>query len=390
MLQSYFYVYSIMILEKGDFMNSVFLRLNNNEVNFVKDEKVNSLVNELKLKGILPIEDLKYIIENISISESRNLFKLADMVKNQYYGNKVYLRALIEVSNYCKQGCFYCGINRDNKSIKRYRLTEDEVFEAVKKAYDLGYRTFVLQGGDDPFLNDDIISSILVKIKTAFPQTRITLSLGEKTQASYDKLKLAGADRYLLRHETASFKHYMYLHPQDMLYDNRIKCLHYLRSSKYQVGTGMMIGSPYQTVDTLVSDLMFLYKFQPEMIGIGPFIHHHDTKFKDHSDGGLYETLIMISLARIIVPKALIPATTALGSIVEGGRELALKAGANVLMPNLGPEEQRELYKIYDNKITTSDSDIVFKNKLEKKLISEGHAVDYSVGDHIDLEGVKL
>ena len=389
MLQSYFYVYSIMTLEKGDDMNLIFPKINLNTKDIKIGNKIISLIQELKVKGILPIEELKYIIENISMNECQVLFNIADMVKKKHYGNKVYLRALIEVSNYCKQGCFYCGINRENCNVKRYRLSSEEIISSVRNAYSLGYRTFVLQGGDDPFLNDDFIESILKQIKIIYPDTRITLSLGEKSQQSYDKLKLAGADRYLLRHETASFKHYMHLHPRDMHYDNRIKCLHYLRNSKYQVGTGMMIGSPFQTSDSLVSDLMFLYKFQPEMIGIGPFIHHHDTTFKDYPDGGLYETLAMVALARIIVPKALIPATTALGSIVDGGRELALKAGANVLMPNLGPEEQRELYSIYDNKITISDSDKEFKAKLENKLKEEGHVVDYSVGDHIDLEGVK-
>ncbi|PAT02447.1 [FeFe] hydrogenase H-cluster radical SAM maturase HydE [Candidatus Izimaplasma bacterium ZiA1] len=370
-------------------MKSIFPRINNTTLDIKKNTRVISLINELKVKGILPIEELKYIIENISQNECQELFYIANMVKEKYYKKKVYLRALIEVSNYCKQGCFYCGINRDNKSIKRYRLSSSQIFDSVKNAYNLGYRTFVLQGGDDPLLSDEFIADILIKIKNIYPDTRITLSLGEKSQESYDKLKIAGADRYLLRHETASFKHYMHLHPRDMFYDNRIKCLHYLRGSKYQVGTGMMIGSPFQTSDSLVSDLMFLYKFQPEMIGIGPFIHHHDTPFKDYSDGGLYETLVMVALARIIVPKALIPATTALGSIISGGRELALKAGANVLMPNLGPEDKRELYSIYDNKITISDSDNEFKTKLENKLIKEGHIVDYSVGDHIDLEGVK-
>lgn len=363
-------------------MNKIFPKLLDNIEN---DDDTTSLlyknIDKLRSKGKLSKSEYLFILDNITKFEMEYLFKTANLVKEKYYENKVYLRALIEISNFCKRGCFYCGINAGNLHVKRYRLSKEEIMKCVNKAYSLGYKTFVLQGGEDNYFTDDLLVDIISTIKQKHPDTRITLSLGERTHDSYKLLKNAGADRYLLRHETASKLHYSILHPSTMSYDLRMELLSSLKDLGYQTGAGFMVGSPYQTNENLVNDLLFLQEFQPEMVGIGPFVDHEDTKFKGFTNGGLYETLIMVALARLVVPRGLLPATTALGTIAEGGREMALKLGANVLMPNLSPVETVELYRIYRNKLTSKDTYQEFKNRLEIKLKNDGHDVDYSVGD---------
>jgi len=282
--------------------------------------------------------------------DERYLFTKADARKKEIYQNKVFIRGLIELSNYCKNNCLYCGIRAANKDISRYRLNEEQVLDCAKHGYELGFRTFVLQGGEDPAYSDKDICNMVGSIKELFPDCAVTLSIGEKSYESYKAYKQAGADRYLLRHETATKEHYKQLHPETMSFENRLRCLQDLKALGYQVGSGFMVGSPYQTPLHLVADLRFLQKLQPDMIGIGPFIPHHQTPFAKEKQGDLHLTLRMLAILRLMFPKALLPSTTALGSIDPDGRTMGLQCGANVVMPNLSPLNVRELYKIYDNK----------------------------------------
>ena len=265
------------------------------------------------------------------------LFECADKVRREAYGTDVYIRGLIEFTNYCKNNCFYCGIRRDNRNIKRYRLSIDEIMECCEEGYKLGFRTFVLQGGEDAGFTDDKLCNMISGIKKRYSDCAVTLSMGERTEESYKRLYDSGADRYLLRHETASKEHYGMLHPPEMSFERRIECLNSLKKIGFQTGAGFMVGSPFQTTENLVSDLLFIKSLKPEMVGIGPFIPHSETPFKDYPQGLLRDTLIMVALTRLILPNALIPSTTALGTIHPEGRELGLKAGANVVMPNLSP-----------------------------------------------------
>lgn len=357
------------------------------KVDIHNDDMTTSLlyeyIDELKEKSELSVEKLLFLLDNISLDETQYLFDSANDIKELYYENKVYLRALIEISNYCNRTCLYCGINSSNKTAHRYRLKIDTILKCIQNAYSLGYRTFVLQGGEDAYFTDGVLSELIKEVKSLYGDTRITLSLGERSAESYKILKEAGADRYLLRHETATKEHYELLHHKSMSYENRIDSLFKLKELGYQAGAGFMVGSPFQSNENLVNDLLFLKNLDPQMIGIGPFIDSEDTIFKGFKNGGLDETLVMVALARLFVQNALIPATTALGTIVEGGRELALKSGANVLMPNLSPSETVDYYNIYRNKITSKDSALVFKEKLENRLKNSGFEVDYSVGDYI-------
>ena len=282
--------------------------------------------------------------------DDTELYNTADKIRRENYEDKVYIRGLIEVSSYCKNNCLYCGIRAGNKNAMRYRLSEEEILSCCKVGYDLGFRTFVMQGGEDNHFTDDFMCRLIFKIKSLYPDCAITLSLGERSKESYKDLKDAGADRYLLRHETANDAHYSKLHPEGMELAERKKCLFNLKELGYQVGSGFMVGSPYQTWETIAQDLLFLKELQPQMIGIGPFISHKDTPFKNEKSGSLYLTLKLISVLRIMFPKSLIPATTALSSISPIGREMGLKAGANVVMPNLSPEDVRAKYNLYDNK----------------------------------------
>lgn len=305
----------------------------------------------------------------------RELFALADKVRREIYGDEVYVRGLIEFTNHCKNDCLYCGIRRSNRDIGRYRLTEEQIMDCCKAGHSLGYRTFVLQGGEDAYFTDDRICGIVSRIHDAFPDCAVTLSLGEKSKESYKRFFEAGARRYLLRHETADPAHYRMLHPEEMSLENRKRCLFDLKEIGYQVGSGFMVGSPFQTTENLISDLRFLVKLQPDMIGIGPFIHHRDTPFADKPDGTLSLTLRLIAILRLMFPKALIPATTALGSISPTGREQGLMAGANVIMPNLTPTEYRPDYKLYENKICLNES------SDQGRVRGAGYRISESIGD---------
>lgn len=337
------------------------------------------MIKELKESHNLLDKELKTLLSDNSFNEE--LFKQADAVRRKIYGTDVYLRGLIEISNYCKNGCYYCGINCANKKIERYRLTKKEILNCCSTGYKLGFRTFVLQGGEDIFFTDEKICDIVSTIKHEHPDCAITLSLGEKSKGSYQAFFNAGADRYLLRHETSIESHYKKLHPDNLSLKNRIQCLFDLKEIGYQVGSGFMVGSPYQTVETVIEDLRFLQKLKPDMIGIGPFIPAKNTVFEKLKHGNLNITLKLIAILRLMFPYALIPATTALGTINPEGREMGLKAGANVVMPNLTPIEYRNLYALYDNKICTGEEAAECKNCLEKRIIQAGYKVVTSRGD---------
>ena len=368
-------------------MNYIFPKLKsafNNSDSTSKE--VYNLIDKLSVNNHLSRDEFLLILDNITEKEITYLYKKAYDEKYKYYQNRVYLRALVEISNYCKMGCKYCGINVNVKSAVRYRLSLDEIMESCNLGYSLGYRTFVIQGGEDPYYTDDILVDLLRRIKTTMPDTRVTLSLGERSKESFKVLKENGADRYLLRHETASKRLYEHLHPSFMSFDSRRECLYNLKDLGYQVGAGFMVGSPTQTNDDLVDDFEFLKELNPHMVGIGPYLCHEDTELKGNMSGTLTETLIMVALTRLLLPKVLLPATTALGSVHKIGREKALKVGANVIMPNISPTENREKYEIYQNKICTTDTSELCRNCVEARIVGVGHVIDLGVGDHIDLE----
>lgn len=305
----------------------------------------------------------------------------ADKVRREHYGDEVYVRGLIEFTNYCKNNCYYCGIRAGNCQAQRYRLSKEEILLCCQEGYKLGFRTFVLQGGEDPYYTDERVCELVGEIRKAFPDCAITLSIGEKRREAYAAYKKAGADRYLLRHETADELHYGKLHPVSMSLANRKRCLKDLKELGYQVGAGFMVGSPYQTIENLVSDIRFLQELQPDMIGIGPFIHHKDTPFKDQQDGSLSLSLRLLSILRLCFPYALLPSTTALGTIAPNGRELGLKAGGNVVMPNLSPTEVRKFYQLYDNKICTGEESAQCKSCLELRVRAAGYRLVSDRGD---------
>lgn len=309
------------------------------------------------------------------------LFRSADEIRRRYYGTDVYIRGLIEFTNICKNNCLYCGIRRDNACAERYRLSREDIMSCCENGYELGFRTFVLQGGEDPYYTDEMICDIVSEIKNKYPDCAVTLSLGEKEFESFAAYKRAGADRYLLRHETANEEHYKKLHPEGMSLRHRKDCLFNLKKLGYQVGSGFMVGSPYQTSQNLVEDLRFLQELEPAMIGIGPFIPHKDTPFKDFSGGTLALTLRMVAILRHLFPYALIPSTTALGTINPRGRELGLQSGANVVMPNLSPVRVRKLYMLYDNKICTGEEAAECRFCLQRRVESAGYKIAVSRGD---------
>lgn len=327
-------------------------------------------------------ETLKNWIEDESMTEI--LSKRADKIRREIYGNKVYIRGLIEVSNICKNDCFYCGIRRSNKDIARYRLGKREILSAAGFGYDLGFRTFVMQGGEDWAFTKDFMVDVISDIKEKYPDTAITLSLGERSFDDYKAFFDAGADRYLLREETSNPDHYKKLHPEVMELSSRQRCLYDLKKIGYQVGGGFMVDSPYQKTEDLIMDIRFLEKLEPDMIGIGPYLVSHDTPFKNFSDGSFTKTLRLVSILRIVFPYALIPATTALGTINPNGRRLGLMAGANVLMPNLTPGDVKKSYNLYDNKLNTGLEAAEAKKALEKEIASFGYQIVDDRGDVAD------
>ncbi len=337
------------------------------------------LIDRLANEHNLPDEDLKKLIENRK--DADYLIKKAGECAREIYGRDIFIRGLIEISNFCKNDCKYCGIRRSNKNAVRYRLSPEKIISCCKKGYDPGFRTFVLQGGEDPFFTDDVLCDLVKKIKENHPDCAVTLSLGEREAESYKKLWEAGADRYLLRHETASDDHYRFLHPEEMLLETRLSCLNHLKELGYQTGCGFMVGSPGQTVDHIVRDLRFIKDFKPQMVGIGPFIPHKDTPFAEEKPGSFELTVYLLAIIRLLLPNVLLPATTALGTINEKGREEAVLAGANVVMPNLSPEKARENYTLYDGKLHTRTENADHLKQLSEKFEKIGYKIVVSRGD---------
>ena len=336
------------------------------------------LIDELAKNTDVSDEGLFELIENC---DREYLFCCADSVRREYYGTDVYIRGLIELTNYCKNNCFYCGIRRDNTKVQRYRLDKEDILKCCHEGYGLGFRTFVMQGGEDLYYNDDRMCSIIDSIKSKYPDCAVTLSLGERSYQSYKRLFDAGADRYLLRHETAINEHYSRLHPTGMQLDVRKECLFNLKEIGYQVGSGFMVGSPFQSTENLVADLRFLKELEPSMIGIGPFIVHRDTPFKDYTSGTMEKTLVMVALVRLMFPNALIPSTTALGTINPMGREKGIMSGANVVMPNLSPAAVRSKYELYNNKLCTGSEAAEALEDLKRRMEAIGYSVVVSRGD---------
>lgn len=347
------------------------------------------LIDQLFQNENLSREELQQILDALHpLQDSREedllyLYQKADEKRNAVYGKRVFMRGLIEFSSFCKNDCNYCGIRKSNKEAERYRLTEEQILECCKIGYELGYRTYVLQGGEDPYFTDEKVVHIISRMKEVYPDCAITLSIGEKSFESYKKFYDAGADRYLLRHETNSRNLYEALHP-DMEYDERLRCLRDLKEIGFQVGAGFMVGLPNQKHEDLVNDLIYLKELEPHMVGIGPFIPHKDTPLRNESAGEKELTCILLALVRLLLPKALIPATTALGSIDSKGREQGIKAGANVVMPNLSPTDVRAKYLLYDGKICLGDEAAECRHCIERRIQSAGYEVDMSRGDHYD------
>lgn len=328
------------------------------------------------------------LTEDMTATDSRALSpltlalgKVAEEKRKSVFDTDVFIRGLIEFTNYCKNDCYYCGIRCSNSKVARYRLTKEEILSCCQKGIELGFKTFVLQGGEDLFYNDAKLCSIISEIKELSPDCAITLSIGERTKESYLAYYNAGADRYLLRHETASKEHYNKLHPASMSHSNRQKCLYNLKEIGYEVGSGFMVGSPYQTIEDILCDLEFLKELKPDMIGIGPYISHVDTPFNTFPNGSVELTLRLISILRLLFPGANIPATTALGTLHPKGRELGIKAGANVLMPNLSPESVRAKYTLYNNKLCTGDEAAEQKKNLEQRISGIGYKIVEARGD---------
>lgn len=342
-----------------------------------------ALIDRLAAAHDLPDAELLTILEALDDTSRAHLHETARMVAAETYDGRVYARGLIEFTNICARNCRYCGIRLDNRLVERYRLTKEEILDSCRVGYNLGYRTYVLQGGEDPGMTVDRIVDIVQSIRSVFPDCAITLSVGEWSKAEYEQFFAAGADRYLLRHETASEKLYQELHP-DMDFHNRRRCLRDLKQIGFQTGAGFMVGLPNQTLADRVLDLRFVKELEPHMVGIGPFIPHKDTPLAEASGGTLMDTLDMVALVRLLLPNALLPATTALGSIDPMGRELGLKAGANVVMPNLTPTKERAKYLLYDGKICTGDEAAECRNCIEGRISRAGFRMDMQVGDHPD------
>ncbi len=340
------------------------------------------LIDKLEADGALSPAEYLFLLENRSPETAQYLFERARTVRQRIYGDEVYTRGLIEFTNYCKNDCYYCGIRKSNREAERYRLTKEQILECCAAGYDLGFRTFVLQGGEDPFYSDEKIADIVRAIKVAHPDCAVTLSFGEKDRKSYEAYFAAGADRYLLRHETADCDHYGKLHPGEMSLQRRKQCLWELKDIGYEVGCGFMVGSPYQTNECLVEDLLFIKELNPHMIGIGPFIPHGSTPFAGQAAGSLELTLFLLGILRLMLPRVLLPVTTALGTIHPAGREQGVLAGANVVMPNLSPLNVRKKYMLYDNKICTGDEAAECRRCLAGRMESVGYRLVVARGDY--------
>ena len=339
------------------------------------------LILKLEQEHKLNKEEWIKLIEGRTPALAEFLFERAREVRHVHYGRDVYIRGLIEFSNYCRNDCYYCGIRRSNTCLSRYRLTEEEILDCCRNGYSLGFRTFVLQGGEDLWFSREKMTALIRSIHEEFPDCAITLSVGEREKDEYEAYFKAGANRFLLRHETATDAHYRHLHPEELSLQNRKECLWNLRHIGYQVGSGIMVGSPGQTVEHLAEDLLFLQELQPHMVGIGPFIPHKDTPFREEKAGTLELTLFLLGLVRLMLPKVLMPATTALSTIHPDGRKMGILSGANVVMPNLSPQENRKLYSLYDNKRCMGDEAAEGLAILTAEMEEIGYTIVSARGD---------
>lgn len=341
-------------------------------------EDVKNLIDKLETEHRLDREEYYVLITHRDEEAAEYLFNKSLKMREKYYGRDVYIRGLIEFTNYCKNDCLYCGIRCSNRKLDRYRLTKEQILSCCEQGYKLGFRTFVMQGGEDPYFTDERLTDIISEIKERYPDCAVTLSIGERSKESYQKLFDAGADRYLLREETVNGELYGKLHPSNMSLKNRLECLNNLKEIGFQVGCGFMVEPPYQTTDTLIDDLLFVQDFKPHMIGVGPYIPHKDTPFADKKTGSAELTLFILGILRLALPYVLLPATTALGTAEASGREKGMLAGANVVMPNLSPLDVREKYLLYNNKIATGDeaAESLANLKMHMKAIGFNVVVD--------------
>ena len=348
------------------------------------DTGFKNITDQLKQTCEISREQFAYLLECGGEDNVEYLFEAARDVSEKIFHKEIYLRGLIEFTNYCKNNCYYCGIRCGNANADRYRLTEEEILSCCETGEKIGFKTFVLQGGEDPYFTDDKICDLVSKIKQHHPSCAVTLSIGEKPYESYKRYYEAGADRYLLRHETANEEHYSKLHPESMSGAHRKQCLFDLKDIGFQVGCGIMVGTPFQTVDHIYEDILFMRELQPHMIGIGPFIPHKDTPFKDEPEGSVDRTLRLLAILRLLFPKVLLPATTALGTADAIGREKGILAGANVMMPNLSPANVREKYILYDGKICTGEEAAECNQCMRRRVERIGYHVADTRGDHPD------
>ena len=345
------------------------------------NDKLFKIGQKLISTGSLSTTEYEYLIDNRNEEITEFLKNEAIKKRQEIYGNTVFVRGVIEISNIFKNDCFYCGIRASIKDCDRYRLTKEEILSCCEEGYSLGFRTFVMQGGEDLHFTDEILVDIIKSIKGKYPDCAVTLSLGERSYDSYKKLYDAGGDRYLLRHETADEKHYNKLHPEKMSFKTRMECLENLKKIGFQTGCGFMVGSPYQTSKTLAKDLKFIEEFSPEMCGIGPFIPHKATEFKDFSSGDVELTCFLLSIIRLIKPNILLPATTALGTAEQGGREKGILCGANVIMPNLSPQSVRKKYELYNNKLISGNESAQEIENLKISMKNIGYEIVINRGD---------
>ncbi len=354
------------------------------------DNRLFNLCEKLCLTHRLQTDEYEYIITHRTDESAKMLCDAAAREREAAYGKKVFIRGLIEVSSYCKNDCLYCGLRKSNRDCQRYRLTKEQILECCLDGYKLGFRTFVMQGGEDPRFTDDAVCDIVSEIKRRYPDCAVTLSLGERGYDSYKRLFDAGADRYLLRHETANAEHYAKLHPENMKLETRMKCLSDLKEIGFQVGCGFMVGSPYQTDGMIAQDLKFIETFKPDMCGIGPFVPHSATPFRDIPHGSAELTCYLLSIIRIMHPDILLPSTTALGTILDGGREMGIRCGANVVMPNLSPKSVRKKYLLYNNKLSDGDEAAESLHNLKKRIAATGYHIVVDRGDRKDFKNGNL
>lgn len=338
-------------------------------------------IDRLEAMRDLPDGELLALITMDDPEGDRYLAQRAEAVRRRVYGDRVFIRGLIEFTNYCKNDCHYCGIRRSNPHCQRYRLTREEILACCRAGYDLGFRTFVLQGGEDAWYTPERIEELVRAIKERFPDCALTLSVGEKDRRTYQAWFDAGADRYLLRHETADPDHYALLHPKELSLENRLRCLRDLKDIGYQTGCGFMVGSPGQTPEMILRDLRFIQELKPQMVGIGPFIPHQDTAYRSEPAGSPALTLRLLAILRLMLPEVLLPATTALGTVLGDGRQQGMRHGCNVVMPNLSPSEVRRKYALYDNKISFGEEAAESVALLKASMAAIGYRVVTDRGD---------